>query len=207
METPESSGFPKVATEAIVVVDLVESTAASNLFGWYAVGRGLMRDLRNLIASIGYPLGLQCLKSTGDGYLMTFAHQTSAELAAIQAVECSFKLLDVLVERNRELSEERAINVRCAIHLGEVDVVDGDREGPHVSFTFRLESISRASLALALNPIPIEDLPLRNYVLCSEEVAGILCRRSRCWTTACIGLLKLKGFPGWREIFRVLPNV
>lgn len=207
METLEPTGFPKVATEAIVVVDLIESTAASNLFGWYAVGRSLMRDLRSLIARVGYPLGLQCLKSTGDGYLITFAHQTSAEQAAIQAVECSFRVLDLLVERNRGLPEERSINIRCAIHLGEVDVVEGDREGPHVSYTFRLEGVSRASLAQALNPIPIEDLPLRNYVLCSEEVAGILSRRSECWTTACIGVLKLKGFPGWREVFLVFPDV
>src|ERR1700730_14740168 len=34
---------------AIVVVDLVESTLTSNLFGWYAVGRQAIRDLRVLI--------------------------------------------------------------------------------------------------------------------------------------------------------------
>lgn len=206
METRDPTAFPEVATEAIVVVDLIESTASSNLFGWYAVGRGLMRDLRTLITQVGRPLGLQCLKSTGDGYLITFAHQTSAEQAAIQAVEASFRLLDLLAERNRRLPEERAINLRCAVHLGEVDVVEGDREGPHVSYTFRLEGVSRASLALALNPIPPEELPLHNYVLCSEEVEGILSRRSTYWKTIRLGLLKLKGFPGWREVFMVLPN-
>jgi hypothetical protein len=30
--------MPEVVTEAIVVIDLVESTLTSNMFGWYAVG-------------------------------------------------------------------------------------------------------------------------------------------------------------------------
>jgi hypothetical protein len=85
-----------------------------------------------------------------------------------------------------------------------VDIVVNDRAGPHVSYAFRLETISRAALPAALNPIPPEQLPLRNYVLCSEEVAGILARRSACWETLCIGLFRLKGFPGWREVFQVV---
>jgi hypothetical protein len=44
---------------------------------------------------------------------------------------------------------------------------------------------------------------LQNYVLCSEEVAGILSRRAAHWELVSIGLLKLKGFPGWREVFRI----
>lgn len=207
MGADESATFPEVASEAIVVVDLVESTAANNLFGWYAVGRGLMRDLRAMIAKVTSSRGLRCLKSTGDGYLLTFANASSAEEAASHAVESSFKLLELLEIRNRELPEERAINLRFAVHFGEVDVVENDREGPHVSYAFRLEGISRASLAMALNPIPPDQLPLRNYVLCSEEVAGILERRSGRWKTVRIGLLKLRGFPGWREVFRVLPDV
>src|SRR5215813_12283437 len=41
-------------------------------------------------------------------------------------------------------------------------------------------------------------------LLCSEEVAGILERRSTLWSTRSIGLFRLKGFPGFREVFRVL---
>jgi hypothetical protein len=33
-----------------------------------------------------------------------------------------------------------------------------------------------------------------------------LSRRATHWELASIGLLKLKGFPGWREVFRVLPE-
>ena len=200
------AALPEVVSEAIVVVDLVEATATSNLFGWYAVGRGLLHDLRAMIAEVAGPLGQRCLKSTGDGYLLTFAKPGSAELAAVQAVQCSFELLDLLERRNGEVPEERRITLRFAIHFGQVEVVENDREGPEVSYAFRLEGISRASLAMALNPIPPEELPLGNYVLCSEEVAGILERRDQRWKPTSIGLLKLKGFPGWREVFRVVPS-
>src|SRR6266851_4554488 len=127
-------------------------------------------------------------------------------MAAIRAVEAVFELLRRILMRNQQVSEERALNLRCAVHLGEVDVVSNDREGPHISMAFRLEEISRASLPAALNPIPPEQFPLQNYVLCSEEVAGVLSRRAKRWEIVCIGLMKFKGFPGWREVFQILPE-
>src|SRR5579863_539786 len=93
MAASEPVPLPEVVTEAIVVIDLVESTLTSNLFGWYAVGRHSLRDLRGLIGEVGLSRGLRCLKSTGDGYLLTFRDAQSAELAAIRAVEAVFDLL------------------------------------------------------------------------------------------------------------------
>jgi class 3 adenylate cyclase len=206
MAASDARPMPEIVTEAIVAIDLVESTLTSNLFGWYAVGRQSLRDLRTLIGEVANSRGLRCVRSTGDGYLLTFYDPQSAEMAAIRAVEAVFELLGRILARNQEVSEERALNLRCAVHLGEVDVVPNDREGPHISMAFRLEEISRASLPAALNPIPPEEFPLQNYVLCSEEVAGILSRRAAHWELASIGLLRLKGFPGWREVFRVLPD-
>jgi class 3 adenylate cyclase len=118
MVVGESTSSPEVVTEAIVVIDLVDATRTTNLFGWYAVGRGLLRDLRNLITQVGRTRGLRCMKSTGDGYLVTFYDSQSAEMAAINAVESIFELLQIAAMRNREVSEERALNVRGAIHLG-----------------------------------------------------------------------------------------
>src|SRR5205823_14659632 len=93
--------LPEVVTEAIVVVDLVESTLTSNLFGWYAVGRHALRDLRLLIGEVSATRGLRCVKSTGDGYLLTFGDRQSAEMAAIHAVEAISELLGRVCERNR----------------------------------------------------------------------------------------------------------
>jgi class 3 adenylate cyclase len=72
MAASDAEGMPEIVTEAIVVVDLVESTLTSNLFGWYAVGRHSLRDLRTLVSDVAEGRGLRCLRSTGDGYLLTF---------------------------------------------------------------------------------------------------------------------------------------
>jgi len=195
--------LPEIASEAIAVIDLVSSTANSVLYGWNALGRGIMRELRALAAQAGRERGLCCMKSTGDGYLLSFRDTSAADLAAVHAIEAAFELLRLLAERNSQVPEERVIKLRLAVHFGEVDVVENDREGPTVSFTFRLEGISGASLAEALDPMPPEEFPLFDYVLCSEHVAGILERRAPQWTTRRIGTLKLKGFSGLHDIFVV----
>src|SRR3954464_6020056 len=110
------SSLPELASEAIVVVDLVESTTTSNLFGWYAVGRGLMHELRALISTTCDPRGLICMKSTGDGYLLAFRESRSAEMAVVRAVEAAFELLRLIEERNEKVPDERSINLRVAIH-------------------------------------------------------------------------------------------
>ena len=137
MAASDTEPMPEVVTEAIVVIDLVESTLTSNLFGWYAVGRQVIRDLRALIGEVGESRGLRCLRSTGDGYLLTFHDPQSAERAALRAVEAVFELLNRVAHRNRQVPEERALNLRCAVHLGEVDIVSNDREGPHISLATR----------------------------------------------------------------------
>ena len=132
--------------------------------------------------------------TTRPDSLLTFYDPQSAEQAALRAVEAVFELLNRVAHRNREVPEERALNLRCAVHLGEVDIISNDRGGPHVSLAFRLEEISRASLPAALNPIPPEQFPLQNYVLCSEEVSGILARRAKRWMDTW-----LHGRGGWQE--------
>src|SRR5712691_1305651 len=117
MSPSDNAPMPEIVTEAIVVIDLVESALTSNLFGWYAVGRHSLRDLRGLIGEVGGSRGLRFLKSTGDGYLLTFHDAQSAEIAAIRAVEAVFDLLSRTARRNSAVSEERALNLRCAVHL------------------------------------------------------------------------------------------
>src|SRR6516164_4497575 len=84
MAASDTEPMPEIVTEAIVVIDLGESTLTSNLFGWYAVGRQSLRDLRTLIGEIAEVRGLRCMRSTGDGYLLTFHDSQSAEMAAIR---------------------------------------------------------------------------------------------------------------------------
>jgi hypothetical protein len=84
----------------------------SDLFGWYAVGRSLVRELRQLVREIGAEHGLSCVKSTGDGFLLTYRHDESAEIAAVDALQASFELLRRLSARNDKVPEERQIAIR-----------------------------------------------------------------------------------------------
>ena len=206
MRAEEQEPLPQVASEAILVLDIVDSTWTSNTFGWHAVGRRVMRDLRAIISRVASLRGMQCRKSTGDGYLLTFGDSSSAETAAIYALESAFAILAELETRNRAVPKEHAIHLRFAVHFGEVDIVEGDREGPNVSYTFRMEGVSRSSIEQALNHADPESLPSHDYVLCSEEVAGILGRRTHLWDFFSLGLFKFKGFTGHREVCRVLPR-
>jgi len=192
-----------IASEAIVVIDMVQATTTSDRFGWYAVGRSLVRELREMISTVGKEADLSCMKSTGDGFLLTFRNTQAAELAAVDAVQTMLNLVERLAIRNEMLPEERHIDVRVAIHFGEVDVLATDREGPSVSYTFRIEGVGRGSLPQALNPLQPLEFPLRNYVICSERVNDILVKRDyRCDSTSC-GLFKLRGFSGWWELFLI----
>ena len=192
-----------IASEAIAVVDVVESTLTSNLFGWYAVGRGLMRELRRTVQVIGTNHNLLCMKSTGDGYLLAYGNDKSAELSAIHAIDASLELIRLLRRYNgkRTTAEERRIGVRIAVHFGQVDVVENAREGPHVAYAFRLEAINRESMHEAIDALSPDQLPLRDYILCSEPVADILKRRGHHSNSKRLGLFRLKGFQDWHEVF------
>jgi class 3 adenylate cyclase len=192
-----------LASEAIVVVDMVESTLTTNRFGWYSVGRDLMRVLRHAIDNIGKTHALKCMKSTGDGYLLAYAHTTSAEQSVVNAVAGSRQLMKFLhnYNRRRSTTEERRINVRIAVHFGEVDVIENDREGPNVSYTFRLGAINRESFREAINSVRAEQLPIRNYILCSERVKDILNKRMPSIATRQLGLFRFRGFEGHHEVF------
>jgi len=190
---------------AIVAVEMEGVTATSHRFGWYPLGRGLMHDLRELITSTGEKRVLHSSKSTGEGYLLTYGVTGSqpAEIAAVNAVEASFELLDVLANRNRERPEEQVINVHFAIHFGEVDVVEGDPDGPNVSFALRLGDINQTQVQEAVDAMPADDFPDSNYVLCSETVKKIIDTRLPNFSTLPVGRFEVAGFPGRHEVYLV----
>lgn len=202
-----------------MVVDLVESTFTTDRFGWYAVGRQLVSTLRRCIQRIGPQYGLSCLKSTGDGCLLAFANRRAAAHGAIQAIEASFVILDTIQRHNQRVATQRQINLRFAIHFGQVDAVDlvglagiseadrlilNDREGPEVTYTFRLEAIDALSLGAARNPMPPEDFPHQNYVITSEQVKNIILdTHDTRWSCLHCGTFRLKGFTGLHEVFLI----
>ena len=74
-------------------------------------------------------------KLMGDGMLAEFG-------SVVDAVECAVALQRGLAERNASISEDRRLEVRIGINLGEVIVEGDDRYGEGVNVAARLQQLA-----------------------------------------------------------------
>src|SRR5271157_4122003 len=83
------------------------------------------------------------VKSTGDGVLVEFR-------SVVDAVRCAVEIQNGVIERNIGLPDDRRIQFRIGVHLGDVvEEADGDLMGDGVNIAARLEGISKPG-AIAL---------------------------------------------------------
>jgi adenylate cyclase len=95
--------------------------------------RGLRSDL--IDPAIAAHRG-RVVKRTGDGSIIEFR-------SVVDAVRCAIEVQNGMVERNAGLPEDRRIEFRIGVHLGDVvEEVDGDLMGDGVNIAARLESIA-----------------------------------------------------------------
>lgn len=79
------------------------------------------------------------VKRTGDGAIVEFR-------SAVDAVRCALEIQNSMVERNAGLPEDRRIELRIGIHVGDVvEEEDGDLMGDGVNIAARLEGLSAPS--------------------------------------------------------------
>jgi adenylate cyclase len=74
-------------------------------------------------------------KAMGDGLLIEFG-------SVVDAVECAVTVQRGMAERNRNLPENKRIEVRIGINLGEVIVEDNDRFGEGVNLASGLQQMA-----------------------------------------------------------------
>src|SRR5208337_2745891 len=80
------------------------------------------------------------VKRTGDGSLIEFR-------SVVDAVRCAIEVQNAMVERNAGVSEDRRIEFRIGIHLGDVvEENDGDLMGDGIDIAARLEGIAQPGL-------------------------------------------------------------
>ena len=103
------------------------------------------------------------VKRTGDGAIVEFR-------SVVDAVRCAIEVQNAMVERNAGVSEDRRIEFRIGIHLGDVvEESDGDLMGDGVNIAARLEGVAE----------PGRDLPLRRRLPAGEGAARSRGQRSR----------------------------
>jgi TolB-like protein/class 3 adenylate cyclase len=127
-------GMRKIA--AILVADVVgySRLAGADEDRTLSRLRGLRSDL--IDPAIDAHHG-RIVKRTGDGSLIEFR-------SVVDAVRCAIEVQSGLVERNAGVPEDRRIEFRVGIHLGDVvEESDGDLMGDGVNIAARLEGVAK----------------------------------------------------------------
>ena len=75
------------------------------------------------------------VKTTGDGMLVEFA-------SAVDAVRCAFEVQQKMAERNANTPDDRRIDFRIGINVGDIVIDEGDIFSDGVNVAARLESIA-----------------------------------------------------------------
>jgi adenylate cyclase len=76
------------------------------------------------------------VKTTGDGALVEFG-------SAVDAVRCAMEIQRALAERNAAIPEDRRIEFRIGINVGDIIIDDGDIYGDGVNIAARVESLAQ----------------------------------------------------------------
>src|SRR3974377_410254 len=75
------------------------------------------------------------VKTTGDGALVEFA-------SAVAAVRCALDIQRAMFERSAAIPEDRRIDFRIGINVGDIIIDEGDVYGDGVNIAARLEGIA-----------------------------------------------------------------
>jgi len=193
--SPPTPDAPVYRSEAIAVIDLVNSTDLVTRFG-----STFLLTLKHRLEHHAGPISSRhdagYSESTGDGFLIFFPSVAKA-LAAIH------EMLQRVPAMNVDLPQGAEVALRGALNFGEILVDrDGRRTGSAVHKTFRLEGLSASTLIEAEGGIRKEEFPDKNYILASEEAASIL-EKVQGLQCRFLGHCELKGFPGIHRVYKI----
>jgi class 3 adenylate cyclase len=190
------SSTPKSLVEAVLVLDLCDSTTIANRYG-DAFALELKEALRSLVRPIFSAAGVNFLKGTGDGFLATFPDLPKAVEAAVRVLH---QKGDVLPRAR----DGRTPMLRFGIHFGQTHVdSDGDRQGDVVNMAFRLEGAGTSGFHETQGGLLKDSLPLHDRVFLSEHAHAEL-ERLGGLPFRLVGFFDLKGIAGRHRVYEVL---
>jgi adenylate cyclase len=119
---------------AILIADVA---GYSRLMGTDDVGTlsALRADLKQVVDPQIAAYGGRLVKNLGDGFLAEFA-------SANDAVACAVVMQRAMLSRGRELPEDRRIQFRAGINIGDIIIENGDVFGDGVNIASRLEGLA-----------------------------------------------------------------
>ena len=157
-------------------IDIVDYTKTTT-----HLDRNSFNNLHDTFDSICYSLFKKhegkIIKKIGDAFLVTFKSATEAVLCGV-SLQNSFQMY------NKQHKKQNPINVRVALHSGEVLHRNGDIYGDVVNTAARVESITKA-----------------NHVVFSETVYTAMNKNEI--DSMYLGPKKLKGLKSPLKLFRI----
>ncbi|MFC1822298.1 HEAT repeat domain-containing protein [Thermodesulfobacteriota bacterium] len=188
-------GGVTVLTEAILVLDLCNSTDIAARYG-DNFAHNLMKTLTDAVTPIAKRERYQFIKSTGDGFLITFPKASNSIRFAINA-------LKTISRYNSKVDKIKKIDLRFAINLGETKLNEnGDRLGVAVNMAFRVEGIKPEGLIYCDGGMTKEEMPSENWIFVTENLEKEVGTMEGI-ETRLIGLFELKGITGLHKIFEI----
>jgi adenylate cyclase len=118
---------------AIMFADLVGFTALGQKDESLALS--VLNAQRNLLRPIFKRYGGREVKTMGDALLVDFP-------SALNSVKCAYEIQTTAREANNPLPEDRRIQLRIGLHLGDSVESQGDISGDAVNVASRIESIA-----------------------------------------------------------------
>lgn len=184
-----------VTNEAVLVVDLVESTYLATHHGERLAmrARNVMEE-RTLAA--GKTHGVTFVENTGDGCMMTFPSVRAA-------VEAGVLLLRSFRDYPPDLAPLPSLDVRAGVTYGEI-LLDsrGARHGATINKAFRLIGVSQDAFAQVEGEDRLHEVPGRNRIFVDEEAMNELSGAEIPFRF--MGFCRLKGFTGLHRIYQIL---
>ena len=180
-------------TEAVLAVDLVDSTRLATRYGESLAMRARNLLERRALAAAGS--GVTFVENTGDGCMMTFPSVSAATQAAT-------KLLRGLHDRPPDMAPGPPLEVRAAVTYGEI-LLDsrGSRHGAAINEAFRLMSVSAADFVGVEGEVRQTPIPDRNRVFLDEDSVNELKGTQVAFRQ--VGVCRLKGFTGFHRVYEL----
>ncbi len=184
-----------ILTEAILVVDLCRSTEIAARYG-DSFALDLTRILTETVTPIARREKFQFMKSTGDGFLITF-------VKVYNSIRFALEVFKQISKHNEKVDKAARIDLNFAINLGETRIdAKGDRLGVATNMTFRVEGVRPEGLIPIENGMAKEDMPVVNRILVTENVEKEI-KDMEGIKTRIVGLFELKGITGLHKVYKL----
>ena len=150
-----------------------------------------LRTHRNVADPLVGEHGGRIVKTTGDGVLIEFS-------SVVGAVECALALQQLAAERNRGIADERRMEWRIGVHLGDVLVEGDDILGDGVNIAARLEGIAEpGGICISEDAFrQVRDKVEAEFVDIGEQRLKNIVRPLRVYRLQSEGLLPTPPLPG-----------